>query len=171
MERNQGRLPGSPWLEHAIVGFNYRMDELSAALGLAQCRRFAELAAKRRRAAAFYAEALSGIEEISLPPTPPGVRPNWFVYVIRLAPHVDREALIRFLAARGVESRPYFHPIHLQEPYRRSFGLAEGSFPVCERIGRSTLALPYFNDLTEEAVSFIARTLREGVKLCVAAQG
>jgi perosamine synthetase len=145
------------------------MDELSAALGVAQCRRFPELAAKRRRAAGFYAQALGEVEEVTLPAAPPGTRPNWFVYVIRLAPHVDRDALIRFLAARGIESRAYFHPIHLQAPYRQRFGFAEGAFPASERVGRAALALPYFNDLTEDAVSFIARTLREGVKLCVAA--
>ena len=170
MERNQGRLPDSPWLEHGVLGFNYRMDELSAALGVAQCRRFAELVQKRRRVAERYARALGEIEEVRLPAAIPGTRPNWFVYVIRLADHVDRDLLGRFLAERGIETRPYFPPIHLQAAYRRQFGYADGAFPICERVARGTLALPFFNDLTEETVGVIARTLREGVHSCVAAQ-
>jgi len=170
MERNQGRLPDSPWLEHGVLGFNYRMDELSAALGVAQCRRFADLVQKRRRVAEHYARALGEIEEIRLPATLPGTRPNWFVYVVRLADQVDRDLLGRFLAARGIETRPYFPPIHLQAPYRQQFGYAEAAFPICEHAARGTLALPFFNDLTEEAVGVVARILREGVHSCVAAQ-
>jgi perosamine synthetase len=170
MERNQGRLEGSAWLEHAMLGFNYRMDELSAALGVAQLKRFDQLLRKRREVAGRYERALGGTEEIVLPQAGPGVRVNWFVYVVRLAPQVDREALSRFLAERGIESRAYFPAIHLQPPYRERFGYQEGAFPVCERIAHETLALPFFNDLTEDAIGFIARTLREGVHLCVAAQ-
>jgi perosamine synthetase len=170
MARNQGRQEGSPWLEHEALGFNYRMDELSAALGVSQLKRFDELARRRGDVARRYEERLRAIEELELPQSAPWARVNWFVYVVRVDWRIDREVLMRFLGERGIETRVYFPPIHLQPFYRQLFGFAEGSFPVCEAVARRTLALPFFNWLTEDQIERVARTLEEGVATCVAAR-
>jgi len=95
---------------------------------------------------------------------------NWFVYVVRVADGIDRDALSQFLTERGIENRVYFPPIHLQPYYRKRFGYADGAFPVCEAAGRTTLALPFFNDLTEEQIGRVAEALREGVRACAKAR-
>lgn len=167
--RNQGRAEGSPWLEHATLGHNYRMDELSAALGVGQLRRFEEMRRRRQGVARWYDEALRSIPGVRLPEAASWARVNWFVYVVRLSPGIDREAVVRFLGERGVETRVYFPPIHLQPVYRERFGFTPGAFPVAEGAHRATVALPYFNGLTREQVTFVAQALRDGVETCVAA--
>ncbi len=166
--RNQGRAVGSPWLEHAALGYNYRMDELSAALGVGQARRFEELTGRRAAVAAWYAEALKGIRAVRRPAVAPWARVNWFVYVVRLMPGLDRDAVARHLSQRSVETRVYFPPIHLQPLYRDRFGYATGMFPIAESAGRDALALPFFNGLTREQVNAVAAALREGVEAHVA---
>ncbi len=168
MGRNQGRAEGATWLEHETLGFNYRLDELSAALGVAQVKRVGELVRKRRAAAARYNQALGGIEGLSLPYAEAWARVNWFVYVVRVSSEVNRDALGAFLRTRGIETRVYFPPIHLQPYHRQQFGFGEGAFPESERAAAATLALPFFNDLTDEQIADVARGLEEGVKACAA---
>jgi perosamine synthetase len=167
--RNQGRDETSTWLEHPTLGYNYRLDELSAALGVAQLRRFDELVRKRRHVAQLYQEMLGSIQALRLPSTEPWARVNWFVYVVRVVENVDRDALSRFLTQRGIENRVYFPPIHLQPFYRRRFGYGEGAYPVSEAAGRTALALPFFNDLTAGQIGRIAEALQEGVFACATA--
>ena len=163
-ERNQGRAEGGAWLDHPTLGFNYRMDELSAALGLAQLGRFDELRRKRLAVAARYDAALGALSGMRTPRAQSWARVCWFVYVIRLPRGVDRAALVAFLAGRGIETRVYFPPIHLQPFYRQRFGYRPGDFPVCEAAAAETLALPFFNDLTEAQIAAVAQALFEGVE-------
>ena len=142
-ERNQGRAPDMGWLDHDRLGFNYRLDDLSCALGLAQLERLEQLLAGRARVAAAYGEALAGIEGLVLPcPDEGGDRRGWFVYVVQLPDGVERDATIRALRERGVDSKPYLPAIHLMSFYRERFGHREGEFPVCEEVARRSLALP-----------------------------
>ncbi len=162
--RNQGRDVFDAWLNHSRLGYNYRLDELSAALGLAQLRRLPELLAKRERVANLYGERLRGIEGVAAPyVSPTTTRMSWFVYVVRLAGEVDRDAVMAELAARGIPSRPYFTPIHLQPFYRRLFGYREGDFPVSEAAGRSCLALPFFGGMTAEEVDYVCEHLANAI--------
>jgi perosamine synthetase len=161
--RNQGRAEGSGWLQHDVLGFNYRMDEMSAALGVAQMRRFDALAAKRAQVAAWYDEALASIPGVARPGAAPWAKVNWFVYVVRVDRGIDRDAVIDALGRRGVASKPYFPPVHLQ-PYLRGVAPAEGHLPVAEEAGRRAIALPFYNDLTKAEIAHIADALREGVK-------
>ena len=161
--RNQGRGEGDQWLWHERLGYNYRMDELSAAVGLGQMRRIGELLAKRDRVAAMYDARLAGVEGVKRPPVAPGVRMSWFVYVVRLDPPVNREGVMARLAQRGISSRPYFQPIHLQPFYRERFGYRGGELPVTEAAGRSCLALPFHGRLTAEEVERVAATLEEAI--------
>ena len=161
--RNQGRAPGDTWLEHTYLGYNYRLDEMSAALGLAQMRRFDELLANRQRVAEWYAEGLARLPQVeTLPMASTTTRVSWFVYVIRLAADVDRAAVIRTLDQQGIPARPYFAPIHLQKYFVDQFGYQPGDFPVTEDLGRRSLALPFSGVMTREQVDLVCKRL-EGV--------
>jgi perosamine synthetase len=159
--RNQGRDSDGTWLRHLRLGYNYRLDELSAAVGVAQLERLSELRAGRARVVAAYERALGGIDWVTVPRAGAGESVDWFVYVVRLHPEIDRDGLIDRLAERGVPSRPYFAPIHLQPFYRATFGFKPGDFPVTERVAASTLALPFSSRLTEDEVGYVAETLAE----------
>jgi len=158
--RNQGRDVHDAWLSHTRLGYNYRLDEMSAALGLAQLGRIEELLAKRERVAQWYDERLEDVEGVQTPYiAPTTTRMSWFVYVVRLAPEIDRDAVVAALQERGIPSRPYFTPIHLQPFYRERFGYREGDFPVTEAVARSTLALPFSGVMTEEQVEYVCEHL------------
>lgn len=157
--RNQGRLSFGPHLEHDRLGFNYRMDGLSAALGLAQLKRLEELLSKRRRVAQWYRQRLVAVEELQLPRPPRRERISWFAYVVRLQTPVQRDLLIEGLAADGIPSRAYFEPIHLQKFYREAFGFRPGDFPVAEHLGKVSLALPFSSVMDEGQVDRVCRRL------------
>jgi perosamine synthetase len=160
-ERNQGRAPDMGWLDHDRLGFNYRLDDLSCALGLAQLERLDELLAGRARVAARYSEALAHLEGVE-PPCPDecGDRRGWFVYVVQLPRGIDRDATVLALRARGVDSKPYLPAIHLLSFYRERFGHREGEFPVCEDVARRSLALPFYPELTDGEVEQVVEALR-----------
>jgi len=158
--RNQGRAPGDTWLEHTYLGYNYRLDEMSSAMGLVQMQRFDELLSKRERVAEWYAEGLARLPQVeTLPLAPTTTRVSWFVYVIRLAPDVDRTALIHELDRQGIPARPYFAPIHLQKFFVDQFGYQPGDFPVTEDLGRRSLALPFSGVMTQEQVGLVCDRL------------
>ena len=159
--RNQGRDTDGTWLRHVRLGYNYRLDELSAAVGVAQVERLAELRAGRDRVVRAYERALGGRDWIRLPRAGDDEAVDWFVYVVRLDPSIDRDALIPRLAELGVPARPYFQPLHLQPLYRERFGFRPGDFPVTERVAASTLALPFSSRLPDEDVEYVAAALIE----------
>jgi dTDP-4-amino-4,6-dideoxygalactose transaminase len=157
--RNQGRDVFDGWLAHSRLGYNYRLDELGAALGAVQVERLDELLARRARVAAWYEARLAGLEDVELPaPAPWTTCTSWFVYVIRVH---ERDRVIRELARRGIPARPYFPPIHLQPLYRARFGFRPGDFPVAEAAGETCLALPFFGNMREEQVDEVSGALAE----------
>jgi perosamine synthetase len=160
-ERNQGRAPDMGWLDHDRLGFNYRLSDIACALGLAQLERLDGMLAGRGRVAGLYREALAGIEGLGLPcPDRGGERRGWFVFVVQLPHGVDRDATIRALAVKGVQSKPYLPAIHLMSFYRERFGHREGEFPVCEDIAARSLALPFFPEMSEGQVARVGEALR-----------
>lgn len=181
--RNQGRAargaqtPGDPqaalgtWLAHERVGYNYRLDELSAALGVAQMRRFDEIVARRQAVAQMYMERLIDHPELILPTVDPESVQSWFVFVVRLATgwaRAERDRIIASLRRHEVGAADYFPCIHLQPPYRERFGFEEGSFPIAEAVSGRTIALPFHSGLSERDVDFVCQTLalmmsREGL--------
>jgi perosamine synthetase len=162
--RNQGRDDNATWLRHVRLGYNYRLDEMSAALGLGQLRRIDALLAGRERIAHGYFDRLKNAAHITLPRIVSSTtRMSWFVFVVRLAPEIDRDAVIAALAAAGVLSRPYFSPIHLQPFYRAQFGYSNGDFPHAEAAGQSALALPFHARLTEAELDFITERLAHAI--------
>ena len=157
--RNQGRDTDGTWLRHVRLGYNYRLDEMSAAVGVAQLERRAEMHAGRDRVAAAYQRALGDKGWVRLPRSGPGEVVDWFVYVVRLDPAIDRDRVIDRLAERGVPGRPYFSPLHLQPFYRATFGFMPGDFPVTERVAASTVALPFSSRLADDEVQYVADAL------------
>jgi len=162
--RNQGRAPGDTWLSHTYLGYNYRLDEMSAALGTAQMGRFEELSRKRQQVADWYAERLAEIPGVETPAiTPTTTRMSWFVYVIRLRKGMDRAAVAARLAERGIPVRPYFLPIHLQPYMVKRFGYRKGDFPVTEDLGERGLAVPFSGVMREDEVELVCAELRSAL--------
>jgi len=162
--RNQGRAPGDTWLQHTHMGYNYRLDEMSAALGLSQMDRLEGLLEKRAQVAEWYAKYLSDIEEVSPPQIVENTtRVSWFVYVIRVEKAIDRDRLARILKEKGVPVRPYFAPIHLQPYMMDSFGYEPGDFPVTEDLGNRSLALPFSGTMSEETVVVVCQRIAEAL--------
>jgi perosamine synthetase len=163
--RSQGRGESGEWLDHERLGYNFRMDELSAALGCSQMERIEEILDKRAKVAGMYGEKLAEVEEVQVPFIASYVsRMSWFVYVIRLERGIDRNKIIKYLNEQGVQCKPYFTPIHLQPFYRTMFGYKEGDFPVTEDVTRRTIALPFFNNLKEEQIDYVVEKVKEGIK-------
>ncbi len=160
--RNQGRDVFDAWLNHTRLGYNYRMDEMSATLGLAQIGRIEELLTKRERVAAWYNERLEAIDWVETPfVAPTTTRMSWFVYVVRILPPAHRDDVMQRLADQGIPSRPYFTPIHLQPFYREKFGYGRGDFPITEYLGDVSLALPFSSVMTEGQVDAVCAALRD----------
>ena len=163
--RNQGRAPGDTWLQHTHLGYNYRMDEMSAALGLTQLRRIEELLDKRQQVADWYAQRLEKIEGVQAPVVVRDTtRVSWFVYVIRFAPGLDRDAIAARLIEKRIPVRPYFLPIHLQPYMVEKFGYQPGDYPVTEDLGRRGLALPFSGMMSEEQVELVCRVLTDCIQ-------
>jgi len=158
-ERNQGRAADMGWLDHGGLGFNYRLSDLAAALGVAQVERLDSLLARRSAVASLYEERLAEIEGVEAPIAGRGEeRRSWFVYAVRLADDVDRDATIARLAARGIASKAYLPCIHLF-PHLRELGYREGQFPVAEAASAHSLALPFFPAIGEAEVDRICQEL------------
>ena len=163
--RNQGRDVFDAGLAHVRLGYNYRLDEMSAALGLAQLQRLDEMLAQRARVAGWYDERLADLEPIERPTVVESTtRMSWFVYVVRIKAPCRRDEVVRRLAATGIPSRPYFTPIHLQPLYRERFGYRCGAFPIAEYLGNVSLALPFSAVMTQSQVDEVCHVLRLAVR-------
>ncbi|MGH2889959.1 MAG: DegT/DnrJ/EryC1/StrS family aminotransferase [Solirubrobacteraceae bacterium] len=160
-ERNQGRAADMDWLDHDRLGFNYRLPELSCALGLEQLGHLDEMLADRVRVVDLYRASLDAVEGLELPcPDRGDERRGWFVFVVQLPPGVDRDEAVRELGRRGIQSKPYLPAIHLMTFYRERFGHRPGEFPVCEDVAARSVALPFFPAMTEGQVERVVRELR-----------
>jgi perosamine synthetase len=158
-ERNQGRAVDMGWLDHDRLGFNYRLSDLAAALGVAQVEKLDSLLERRAAVARLYEERLSAIEGVRTPAAARGAeKRSWFVYTVRLPAGADRDATIARLAERGVASKAYLPCIHLF-PHLRELGYREGQFPVAEAASADSLALPFFPAMSEAQVDRVCQEL------------
>jgi perosamine synthetase len=161
---NQGRTDSGEWLTHGHLGFNYRLDELSAALGIAQLEKLDEILELRGQVATRYAELLSSVDGVEAPlPDDEDHHRSWFVYAVQLAGAVDRDAVIARLAEEGIASKPYLPCIHLQPYWQERFGTRDGMFPVAESASRRSLALPFHTRLTAGEQERVVDALRRAV--------
>ena len=158
-ERNQGRAVDMGWLDHDRLGFNYRLSDLAAALGVAQVEKLDSLLERRAAVARMYEERLGGIEGLRTPIAARGSElRSWFVYTVRLPQDADRDAAIARLAERGIASKAYLPCIHLF-PHLRELGYREGQFPVAEAASADSLALPFFPQMSEAQVDRVCQEL------------
>jgi perosamine synthetase len=175
-ERNQGRSPDMGEVDHVRIGFNYRMTDIQAAIGIAQLERLDEMLAARADAAAAYTERLGasggtpagegGPDGLVLPCADRGdEQRSWFVYVVQLPTGADRGAVIEALGAAGIHSKAYLPCIHTMPPYRERFGFKGGEFPVAERVAERSLALPFFTSITEKQVERVCTALVEALDM------
>jgi perosamine synthetase len=162
--RNQGRADSGGWLEHARLGFNYRIDDIRAAIGLGQLEKLEAILEARSAVAARYGALLSSIPELELPCEDDADHErSWFVYVITLPARVDREAVIARLTERGVQTARYLPCIHLQPYMQERFGYRVGLCPVAEDVATRTLALPFHARLEEDDQAYVADALRDAL--------
>jgi perosamine synthetase len=169
--RNHGREAMNGWLSHAQIGFNYRLNELSSALGVSQLSRIDELLERRAAVAAKYSERLSTAPGIQvLTPVEGMTRMSWFVYVVKLDASLNRDDVASRLAEKGISTRNYFPPIHLQPYFREQFGFRTGQFPVTERVSASTLALPFHTNLSEREIEQVCTALSASIDETVEAR-
>lgn len=164
---DQGRGAEGAWLHHVRLGYNYRLDEMSAALGGAQLARLKEIVAARAQVADWYFDALSDVDEVVLPQVAPGVSMSWFVFVIRLVERFsrgDRDRVLAKLRDRGIGCRDYFTPIHLQPYIREALGTHEGQFAVTERVCDRTIALPFYSRMAQQDVERVVGALRSSLR-------
>ena len=175
-ERNQGRSPDMSSLDHDILGFNYRMSDIQAAIGIAQVERLDEILASRAEVAAAYSERLTvhgsapagdgDPDGLVLPCADRGdEQRSWFVYAVQLPAASDRDEVVQALAAKGIQSKAYLPCIHTMPPYRERFGFRGGEFPVAERVAARSLALPFFTEMTAEQVDRVCDALAEAAGL------
>ncbi len=164
--RNQGR-EGMSWLAHERLGYNYRLSEINAAIGLAQMQRLDDMLEARRRVAHQYIERLMTSRFLILPTVYDDTLMSWFVFVVRLNDLFesgDRDALMTALRAEGIGCNNYFPPIHLQPYMARQFGFAPGDFPVCEYVAARTIALPFFNQLAPRQIETVCDTVERNLE-------
>jgi len=172
--RNQGR-EGMSWLAHQRLGYNYRLSEINAALGVAQMQRLEELTEKRHNVAVQYIERLMTSKFVIVPTILADTVMSWFVFVVRLNDLFeigDRDDAIKALRAEGIGCSNYFPPIHLQPYMVELLGHKEGDFPVCEHVANRTIALPFFGKLGKGQIERVCGTLEKVLeKILVSRKG
>ncbi|MEI7793433.1 MAG: DegT/DnrJ/EryC1/StrS family aminotransferase [Thermoleophilia bacterium] len=160
---NQGRSDDGAWLVHSRLGFNYRLSDVHAAIGIAQIERLDWMQDARARIAARYQARMASIDGVT-PMYEGPQRRSWFVYAPRLDADLARDAIIGRLEAEGVSAKPYLPCIHLQPYYRTDHGHAPGELPVTEEISASTIALPFFCEMTDEQVDRVCDTMERAIQ-------
>ena len=161
--RNQGRDQQGGWLAHPRLGYNYRMADINCALGIVQLSRLAEFVTKRRQVRQWYHEFLSDDDRLVLPTEPENCEMSWFVYVPRLTDKfspADRDQVLAYLREHGIGCSNYFSPIHLQPYMTKQFGYKTGDFPITEHLAQRTIALPFYNILSQQEVETVCAALK-----------
>jgi perosamine synthetase len=144
---------------HPVIGFNYRMTNVQAAIGLAQMERIDQLVGDRKRVAGWYRERLAGIAGLRLPGEAKGVENVFWLYSVLVRDNSVRDLMMAELAEAGIETRPFFHPIHTFPMYRHCH--TDNGCPVaCDLSGRG-INLPTSSYLMEHDIDVIAAALRE----------
>lgn len=143
---------------HNYIGFNYRMTNLQAAIGLAQMEKFDENVRRRIQNAKLYNSMLKNIKGITLPPQTKGVKNVYWMYSILVNDEFDitRDELRKKLAKRGIETRTFFIPIHLQPIYFRRYN---ERFPVAEELCGRGMYLPSASTLTKEEIEYVVESI------------
>jgi perosamine synthetase len=161
--RNQGRDKGAGWLSHQRLGYNFRLCDINCALGIAQLSRINEIKAKRKQVAKWYQEILCDDKRLIVPQAAEGCDISWFVFVVRLnnSSRQRRDIILEKMTYKGIQVSNYFPPVHLMPFIAGQYGYKQGDFPVTEKVSESTIALPFYNNLSKDEVAIVCKTLKE----------
>lgn len=162
--RNQGRAKDSGWLSHERLGYNFRLSDINCALGIVQLSRIEEIKAKRKQVAKWYQEMLANDDRLTVPTEPDNCDISWFVFVVRLADDFtlqQRDKVLGAMKDASIQVGNYFPPVHLQPFMAERFGYKQGDFPVTESVCKSTIALPFYNNLRKDEVAIVCKKLKE----------
>ena len=162
--RNQGRSIDGNWLNHVRLGYNFRLSDINCTLGIVQLSRIDQIKKERRQVAKWYQQMLADDKRLIVPTEPDGCNMNWFVFVVRLNEDFtmeDRNQILREMIDKNIQVSNYFTPVHLQPFMVDKFGFKEGDFPVTETVSKSTIALPFYNNLSMNEVSIVCKTLKD----------
>lgn len=160
---NQGRGSMGQWLSHIYLGYNFRMSEVQAAIGIEQVKRLDEILSKRDKAAELYLKHLKDVQGIKTQYIAENAKMSWFVFVVTLNEGIDRDEVIGKLNEKSIAARAYFTPIHTQ-PYLENYETkGSESLPNTLNVGKRTLALPFYNNISEEEVAHICKCLIESL--------
>ena len=163
-------LTSRAWLAHERLGYNFRLSDINCALGLAQLSRLDEIKAQRRQVAAWYREMLAAEDRLIVPERRRGGETSWFVFVVQLVePHTSkqRDRILQEMDRQGIQVSNYFPPVHLQPFIAEQYGHAPGDFPIAESVSRRTIALPFYNRLTQDEIALICGVLRGILDACL----
>ncbi len=161
--RNQGRSAGGGWLSHERLGYNFRLSDINCALGIVQLSRLQEFKQKRKQVALWYQEMLSEEGRLIVPTEPDGCDMSWFVFVVRLAEDFtleQRDKILELMRTSGIQVSNYFPPV-LSQPFMiERFGDRSAEFDIADAVCRSTIALPFYNNLSRDDVSIVCEELK-----------
>jgi perosamine synthetase len=164
--RSHGRLEDQQYFsltqagEYVELGYNWRLSNILAALGLAQIRKVDKIIEMRRQKAQILTEKLSKINNITRPKPPEGYFHVYQLYTVRV-PSMLREGLMKHLAEKSIMSKIYFSPIHLTMFYRKRFGFKGGELPVTEKVSKEVLSLPIYPTMTNDEINYIVKSVGE----------
>lgn len=139
---------------HDVVGYNYRMTNVCAAIGLAQLENAAKLIARKRAVAEWYQQFLHGLPVVFQPESPGNKNSYWMCSIVAKNEKI-RDGLRALLKNSGIETRPFFNPVHLMPMYDQG-----ESFPVAERLSKTGMNLPSYPGLRQSDVKFVCQTIR-----------
>ena len=161
--RNQGRGAGGGWLAHERLGYNFRLSDINCALGIVQLSRLDDFVTKRQNVAEMYQQLLKDEHRLIVPSEPDGCEISWFVFVVRLknCDSIDkRNAVLKAMLDKGIQVSNYFPPVHLQPFIAAELGYKEGDFPITDEVCRSTIAIPFHNNLSADEAKLVCSELR-----------
>jgi perosamine synthetase len=162
--RNQGRSQMGGWLAHERLGYHFRLSDINCALGIVQLSRLEDFIVKRRHVAEMYQQLLEDDDRLIIPQEPTDCQMAWFVFVVRLAAEytlAQRDKIIKTMRDRGIQVSNYFPPAYLQPFMVEKFGYKEGGFPITDSVCKSTMALPFHNNLTRTEAEIVCKELKK----------
>lgn len=164
--RNQGRAENMQWLDHKYLGYNYRLDEMSAAVGIAQLEKLDYMISERKKIAGWYNIYLNKEKALfQLPETGKFNNHTWFVYVVQIKnKKINRNKIIEIMNKQGIGTKPYLPSIHLFDFYKKQFNYKKGDFPISESVSDRSLALPFYIGLKDTDIKYISNKLIDTVK-------
>jgi len=161
--RAHGAVRGELYMEFVDAGYNYRMSDVHAAIGVVQMSRLDGIVERRQERAKWLDALLEGVGGVRVPVVPDGVSPTYQSYVVLLDDDIDRDGVIRAMAARGIETTLGTYGMHLQPYFRNRFGIPDETLPNSTRAQHQCLTLPLYEQLGHADLEMVAQALAASI--------